>query len=170
MKPVGETVMLTCRGCGEPFEGVVKRGHVREWCSERCRKAQYDKQCSDCGARIDGTTPGRSTGRCAVCAKTAFSAGVREGHLGAIREWAAIHGEPPARADWDAYQCRFVGDEARAQRAEAALAEGWPSSNTIIKAFGSWNEAIRAAGFEPRAPGGDAANHRRSRRARGRQP
>lgn len=163
---VGETITLTCRGCGEPFEWVVKTGRVREWCSERCRKAQYDKQCSDCGARISGTDPGKTTGRCAVCAKAAFSAGVREGHLGAIREWAAIHGEPPATPDWCAYRCRFLGDEARAQRAEAALAEGWPSARAVINSFGSWNEAIRAAGFEPRAPVATAANHRRSRRAR----
>lgn len=98
---------LSCQGCGDRFLWVVKRGPVPKWCSERCRKAQYDKQCSDCGVRVSGSSPGRSSGRCTKCA--------------------------------------------RAQRAEALLAEGWPSAVTVIKAFGSWNAAIRAAGFEPSA-------------------
>ena len=53
-----------------------------------------------------------------------------------IREWTEEQGEPPKVAHW-----RVVGDS------------GWPSYLTVIRAFGSWDKAIEAAGFEPRGRG-----------------
>jgi hypothetical protein len=163
----GETVTLTCHGCGDRFLWVVKRARVPKWCSERCRRNQYDKQCLYCGVRVSGTDPGRSLGRCTKCARARYSKQVREGHIAMIRRWVAVHGEPPSYRDWEPYGCRQVlHDEARARRAEASLVEGWPSAGAVINAWGSWNAAIRAAGFEPRAPHGGAGNQQRRRRAR----
>ena len=61
--------MTCCGTCGTPLP-PIKHG-ARKWCSERCRKEQYAKACSDCGTRIDGTTPGKSKGRCHSCASKA---------------------------------------------------------------------------------------------------
>lgn len=161
---MGEVLTLTCAVCGSEFEWVVKASRPRKYCSERCRKSQYDKACSDCGARIDGTTPGGASGRCRVCAGAERSRRARERHIDAIQRWATLHGEPPSSADWCWQNARFkLKDEGRALRAEAALREGWPSSQGVIAAFGSWNAAIEAAGFRPRAPHGGGGNERRRR-------
>jgi hypothetical protein len=63
-----ETEVVGCRGCGGPLAPNKAPGPARMWCSDRCRKEQYAKTCVDCGTRIDGTTPGRSRGRCRACA------------------------------------------------------------------------------------------------------
>lgn len=51
-----------CKGCGTPLE-QPPRGR-RVWCSERCRKAQYQRPCVDCGAPCGG---GDVSLRCAAC-------------------------------------------------------------------------------------------------------
>jgi hypothetical protein len=53
----------------------------------------------------------------------------------AIRRWAEEYGEPPRQRTW--------------QRA----IPGYPSFDTVRKAFGSWNKALVAAGFPPRSRG-----------------
>lgn len=50
--------------------------------------------------------------------------------------WDRKFGEPPKVSDW-----RRVGGTA------------WPSYLTVIRAFGSWDEAMRRAGFEARGRG-----------------
>ena len=57
-----------CRGCGAPITQPLTRGRRREWCSDKCRKRQYDRPCVDCGTPIDGTTPSRKAERCPACA------------------------------------------------------------------------------------------------------
>lgn len=56
-------------------------------------------------------------------------------YIDAIQRWAREHGEPPRMADWRP----AVGD--------------YPSTSAVEERFGSWNAAIRAAGFTPRPPG-----------------
>jgi hypothetical protein len=56
-----------CAGCGTPLPPPKAPGQPRKWCSERCRKRQYDRQCARCGARISGTDPGSSSGLCRSC-------------------------------------------------------------------------------------------------------
>ena len=53
-----------------------------------------------------------------------------------IRDWAAEHGKPPRASDW-----KGVTDTR------------WPSYLTVYRAFGSWDEGIKAAGFTPRGRG-----------------
>jgi hypothetical protein len=64
-----------------------------------------------------------------------------------IQRWAAVHGRPPMKEEW-----RRSG-------------EGHPSATTVQRRFGSWNDAISASGFAPRARGETlrprAATHRR---------
>ena len=58
--------------------------------------------------------------------------------LALIREHVAEHGEPPRCNEWE----RRDPDSLR------------PTSSTVARVFGSWNEAIAAAGVEPRPHGG----------------
>lgn len=80
-----------------------------------------------------------------------------------IREWAAEHGgEPPGIVDWNPHLSRLkLGDERRALRFE--IDDRWPWFSSVIARFGSWNEAIRAAGFEPRQANGGGDNYYRRR-------
>lgn len=54
-----------------------------------------------------------------------------------IRAWVKEHGEPPGCDEWNAPRGR-----------------GFPSSASLTRKFGTFNDAIRAAGFEPRPQGG----------------
>ncbi len=51
--------------------------------------------------------------------------------LDAMWQWNQDHGKPPSAIEW------------------AKAGPGHPTSTTVQKLFGSWNNAIYAAGFEP---------------------
>jgi hypothetical protein len=70
--------------------------------------------------------------------------------LDAIREWARRYGEPPATSDWSPARARSAGQQWRAER---YLAGDWPSVSTVIRRFGTFGAAVRAAGLEPRPRG-----------------
>jgi hypothetical protein len=73
-----------------------------------------------------------------------------EAILDAIRAWARRYGEPPAWADWSPARARRQGQEWRAER---YLSGDWPSSNTVVRRFGTFGAAVAAAGLEPRPRG-----------------
>jgi hypothetical protein len=70
--------------------------------------------------------------------------------LHAIRTWTARYGEPPAWADWSPARARRYGQEWRAKR---YLSGDWPSANTVVRRYGTFGAAIRAAGLTPRPRG-----------------
>jgi DNA-binding CsgD family transcriptional regulator len=109
----------------------------------RRRKRRYDLVCVDCGGRVDGTAPGKMPNRdepvCIKCAGEHYAVWTREAIIFAIQEWADEHGGiPPSAADW--------------LRAHA-LSGPVPVVNHVLRRFGTWNAAIRAAGFEPHPTG-----------------
>lgn len=55
--------------------------------------------------------------------------------VAAIRRWARETGRPPRSLEW------------------GCAGPWWPSSHVVVKLFGTWKDAIRAAGFEPPAAG-----------------
>ena len=61
----------------------------------------------------------------------------REAIICAIQRWAIEYGEPPISKVW-ASSCR---------------PSGYPSTPTVRDRFGTWNNAITAAGFAPRPRG-----------------
>lgn len=67
-----------------------------------------------------------------------------------IRAWAKEHGVPPKQSDWNPVNGR-----------------GFPSTAAVTRHFGTWGDAIRAAGYEPFAFGGqrrpDGPKHRGKR-------
>ena len=66
--------------------------------------------------------------------------------LEAIQGWTRLYGKPPRATDWNPAQAKCFGHLERVKRFEEGL---WPYVNTVSHQFGGWNEAIRAAGFEP---------------------
>ena len=83
--------------------------------------------------------------------------------LADMREWERRVGQPPSAGDWDSNVRRRS-----AWRAERYASTGrrWPTSANVLQRFGSWNAAIRAAGFAPRpAPEGSRRWHAARARA-----
>src|SRR3954454_2066087 len=68
-----------------------------------------------------------------------------------IREWEARYGEPPCSADWNPSLARWRAQEGRLERYREGV---WPSTNAVKRPFGgSFDAAVRAAGFVPARPG-----------------
>lgn len=132
-----------CRGCGAPLAPSLPGGRPRVWCSERCRKRQYDLACVSCGGRVDGTTPGKMANRdepvCRACAGAHYATWTREAIVCCVQEFAEETGGIPPVAD----------DFMRLHALGAAV----PSVTCVQGRFGSWNAAVFAAGFAPRTPG-----------------
>lgn len=127
-------------GCDE-HGTQTKPSRPRKWCSDRCRKTQYDLVCGDCGGRVYGSNPGRmadrSRPRCAQCTVAHSTVWTPDAIVCAIQEWADEHGGvPPTATD------SFTSGR-----------DALPAVTTVQKAMGSWNAAIIAAGFEPHAIG-----------------
>src|SRR3954451_15078136 len=75
----------------------------------------------------------------------------RETIIEKIREWEARYGEPPCSADWNPSLARWRAQEWRIDRYREGT---WPSTNSVKRPFGgSFDAAVRAAGFEPHRPG-----------------
>jgi hypothetical protein len=156
-----------CHGCGVPIQKTWQ-GADPKWCSGRCRKRSYGDPCVDCGAktRYGAETARVAEPRCLSCARDFYRKWLPEKVLDRIVEWTETYGEPPAMADWNPVQSRNqLHDEARAQRFEDANGY-WPGFSTVVQLFGSWNEGIRRAGFEPRVPRSSVENMRRTRKRR----
>lgn len=156
-----------CETCGERFTPKQRRSR---FCSHRCYKASKGDPCTDCGTRTGfGAEQARvAEPRCPSCAIEHNRRWTPDTITARIREWAALHGEPPAVPDWNPWTARHeLNDSERAERYEAANGY-WPGFTSVIDVFGSWNEAIAAAGFSPRPRYGVSENaaRRRSSRAR----
>src|SRR3982750_607812 len=75
----------------------------------------------------------------------------RESIIEKVREWNELYGEPPCSADWTPSLARWRAQEWRAERYRDGA---WPSTNAVKRPFGgSFDAAVRAAGFVPARPG-----------------
>jgi len=85
------------------------------------------------------------------------AASPRETIITAIRRWNALFGEPPCTADWNPSIARWRAQEWRIERYAAGdpvTGARWPSVSAVKRRFGgSFDAAVREAGFEPRRPG-----------------
>jgi hypothetical protein len=137
----------------------AKRTTVSAWLCDpdgsklRARKDSYRGECIDCGARTDGSN-GRANAprRCDECSRR-FRHERRiwtpDTIVEAIRAFHDQYGFVPCATDWSpalAYAHTLSDAEVRARRYETGA---WPPTATVLKECGSWNAAIRAAGFEP---------------------
>lgn len=136
--------MSTCAGCDAELPPTKRSaGRQRKWCSERCRKDSYDLVCVDCGGRVSGTDPGKIANPdepvCRDCAPAHYRVWTPEAILCAIQEWADDHaGIPPTANAWTRERIR---------------SDLVPAVSYVLQAFGSWNAAIIAAGYEPHPTG-----------------
>jgi hypothetical protein len=77
----------------------------------------------------------------------------REAVVLAIQRFAQEVGRPPTAEDWNPAQAR-ERCSSRLAEIETRWAKGyWPSSSTVQLTFGSWANAIEAAGFHRPSPG-----------------
>src|SRR5919202_5721775 len=75
----------------------------------------------------------------------------RDTIIAKILEWNDRYGEPPCSADWNPSLARWRGQEWREERYRDGT---WPSTNAVKRPFGgSFDAAVRAAGFQPHKPG-----------------
>ena len=66
--------------------------------------------------------------------------------IGAVRAWKRLEGRSPAQSDWQPVD---QGGHLRWERE----CPRWPPTSHVMRRFGSWNAALRAAGDDrPRAP------------------
>lgn len=62
--------------------------------------------------------------------------------IDAIVDWIEEHGRPPSLVDWHPQLAELHGYPDKAQRWHAGA---WPHADQVRRAWGSWNNAIRAA-------------------------
>ena len=104
------------------------------------RKAKRSSPCVDCGrpCNTDGSV-WRTAKRCADCAKKASIYWTRNRIIAAIQRWADLHGRPPKGQEWSG---------SRYQHPDYPSGD-YPAFNTVRARFGSFNTALKDAGFEP---------------------
>jgi hypothetical protein len=113
----------------------------------RARKRKTNGACRDCGRPTvsDGSYVPE---RCQPCSnKFVHEASVRW-IIESIRDWAEMFGAPPSATDWNHGLCRSDAMKWKIRRYESTR-RAWPSVNAAQHTFGSWANAIRAAGFAP---------------------
>ena len=119
----------------------VSEGSVRgllqdpDGSKQKERRKRYMGVCLDCGQPTSGSNGyDKAPKRCSSCRwelQRAERFWTQEHVVAAIRRWESENGSQPVASDW-----------IRAQ-------DGYPSSRSVYpEPFGSWAEAVRAAGFE----------------------
>jgi hypothetical protein len=73
-----------------------------------------------------------------------------EAIFAALIEWTRRYGDVPTQADWDPPRARRLGQDWRIARYHQG---DWPSARTLAHHFGSFNNAVAAAGLVARDPG-----------------
>lgn len=107
--------------------GVSPRTVWTYWRAERCPRCAGPKVTAHamvCGRCVQ--RPGRQS----------LS---RDTIIAAIQAWAISTGTPPRAGEWMLGQGKWAAEYPR-----------WPALHQVQEVFGSWNAAIRAAGYTPR--------------------
>lgn len=121
----------------------------------RAKRKAYLKahqgECIDCGAPTqvgkNGSLPSKRCRSCSRKHRSENAIWTREVIIEAIRLYADRYGHPPSARDWNPSMAR---NDYRDDIAERFYEDGcWPATTGVQKVFGSWNAAIRAAGFRP---------------------
>jgi hypothetical protein len=141
-----------CRTCDKPLS-QPHTGRPRIYCGDRCRKLNAARRCLDCGTIIN--TDGRRTNPsllCTPCRGRYQREQSRAWILRSITDWVTLFGHPPGAPDWNPTHARRTGMAWKADR-YAQTGRKWPSTTLCQDVFGSWNDALAAAGYPPVAPG-----------------
>lgn len=72
----------------------------------------------------------------------------RDSVIEAIKKFDSLYGRPPTKTEWSPWLAISRGHQDVADRFHS---DGcWPSSKIVRRLFGTWQDGIRAAGFEPK--------------------
>lgn len=121
---------------------------------ERKRRA-YSFRCEGCG--VECKPNGRKelearSGLCATCFGAQTRRRSRQWIIDSMHEWAHMFGAPPSAIDWNPPFARsHKYCQWKAER-HASTGRPWPSVALVQSHYGSWNDGLRAAGFEPLKP------------------
>lgn len=148
---------MACLNCDKPTGESKRRGRPKLYCSDYCRKQyKYGSICDACGGKVAYSGHAEQPKRCDPCARALIHKEAHERYMDAFHEWFDRYGEVPGAADWlypypsmakrTAPSRRVVLDKRHKDRK-------WPVVSGILQFYGSWNEAVRQAGFEPMKTG-----------------
>lgn len=124
----------------------------------RARRRRYGGVCVDCGRTTDGSA-GRwkAPKRCRECREEyqrTVKKWTRPRIIAAIQVFYDLHGRPPRATEFSPALARSHTTPERWEEILRLHASGdWPQYTAVRREFGSWNNAIRAAGFKPSPPG-----------------
>jgi hypothetical protein len=104
---------------------------------------------------------GYAGGQCRACALVVSQAAIRARIIAAFQRYAAQYGQPPSATCWNVAFARSKGRLDLVERYESG---DWPAMAGVVRIFGSWADALAAAGFPPNPTGGAA--HTRGRCAK----
>lgn len=110
---------------------------------DRARKEKYKGRCEDCGNPTTYKKGGGTARHCKDCAKShnGNSYWTKELIIDAIKRFAEIHGRRPSSSEW-------LSVREKHKRLGRNSDERYPYAATVLYHFGSWADAIEAAGFE----------------------
>jgi hypothetical protein len=121
---------------GEPMVAIADHLDVHPTTVRNYLRA---RSCRDCGTAVVSDAE-----RCLRCAlkRRRERAWTREEIVAALRAWTADTGAPPKASEWD------YGERAAPEWLRDP--ERWPSVQLVRSRFGSWEAALRAAGYRAR--------------------
>lgn len=133
--------------------------------ANKARKARHHGTCKNCGGPTFNGGAREKPEYCRECAPEAHTFWTRERLIEAIREYHRRYGRQPSAQDWNRQDARAHAHPERLAEIEQRWAEDhWPSTTHVQLRFGSWSNAIEAAGFTPLSREGerlDPEAHRR---------
>lgn len=132
----------------------VSMGTIRVWLydpdrsRQRALKESYRGECMDCGAPTDGSGgPHNAAKRCNPCNRAHQHdrrIWTEQTVVEAIRAFADKYGRQPTAADF------LTGPHITEGQRERFYRDGtYPFTSEVLRECGTWNEALRLAGFEP---------------------
>lgn len=142
---------------------------------DRARKRRYGGVCLGCGATTDGSN-GRAKAP-AFCSSCSAERNHRDRYwtrtriIAVFREFYVVVGRAPTSTDdiglYPSQAKTLSPSRRRELHLVRALAPRLPSNEAVRREFGSWPEAVRAAGFVPSERG--TRSHREPRKTRPRK-
>jgi hypothetical protein len=137
-------IASACRVCANYVRDVLDDPDGNK---ARARKAGYRGVCVDCGRPTNGSSGrARAPERCVRCSNRKIRLyWTHERIIEAIERWVTIHGEPPTTSEWG--RSHHGAPEWRKKRM-AETPGRWPELRVVQGMFGSWANAIEAAGYQ----------------------
>ena len=151
----GESYRLTCEQLGISRTYYYDLLHDPTGAKIKARRDSYRQPCPRCGTPMNGSNGrnGKAPKLCTRCKHKDEHEGRRwtpEAIIEAIRYFEAIHGRPPTAPE---FSPALNGHVQRTAVDYANREEGLPSFGVVVREFGTWNAAIKAAGFTPNKVG-----------------